>query len=375
MSRSKYLRGVHWFLKLILILSALLALWFMVAYLLPQVLPTVRVINSQKYGIIVQNERWGGEVNVIGDIWALPGTTVTIDPGTHIRVARDSDKSNLHFLPWAFRSGLNTGEDWFGVRNGELFWDEGQKIQIRLSRVYGIGTPQQPIRLYSAASPHSPYDFNIFSVESGVLSYWELSHYRRMLIGTEVTVRDSVFTDIAECAVCIEYKNPTIINNVFRSSLRDHIFIIGASPKITDNIFFQPSPRGSAILLDPQVVGNPQISHNDFELLFQPAIKVVTGSEQRGGEVDFNNFGGNSLIEIPCDSKLKFSNNQIRGTVKMSHSGNCVGKLIFGPNYWFSIDKEVILKEKFMNKELQFIIEIPELLTKIPKSGRRMGRY
>ena len=157
--------------------------------------------------------------------------------------------------------------------------------------------------------------------------------------------------------------------------MRDHIFIIGASPKITDNIFFQPSPGGSAILLDPQVVGNPQISHNDFELLFQPAIKVVTGSEQRGGEVDFNNFGGNSLIEIPCDSKLKFSNNQIRGTVKMSHSGNCVGKLIFGPNYWFSIDKEVILKEKFMNKELQFIIEIPELLTKIPKSGRRMGRY
>jgi hypothetical protein len=371
MPLNKYLLGLHWFVKLIFLLGTLIFSWIVIAYVLPQVLPEARISNTEKFGIIVQNERWSGEIRVVGDIWALPGTTISIEPGTHIRVSRDSDKFNLHFTPWGLRSGLNTGEDWFGVRNGELFWDEGQKVQIRLSKVYGIGTPQQPIRIYSATTPQSPYDFNIFSIESGVLSHWEFSHYRRMLVGTDVTVRDSVFTNIAECAICVEYKSPTVINNVFRLTLRDHIFIVGGSPKISDNLFYQASEGGSAILIDPQYTGSPQIFNNDFELSFQPAIKVVTGDEEVGGEISFNNFSGNSLIEIPCDTKINFKNNQIRGAVKLAHSGNCVGKLVFGPNYWFTNDRDVILTEKFMDKETQFIVEIPHILNEPPKSGRR----
>lgn len=371
---SKYLRGLHWFIKASLVLGVLMFSWVTIAYLLPQVMPEVRVENKEKFGVIVQNERWSGEVNIIGDIWALPGTTITIEPGTQIRVNRDQDRFNLHFLPWAFRAGLNTGEDWFNVRNGELFWDEGQKIQVRLAKVYGIGTPQQPIRFYSADSPHSPYDINIFSIESGVVSFWELSHYRRFLVGSDVTVRDSTFTNVAECAICIEYESPTVINNTFRLTLREHIFIIGGNPKISDNLFFQASETGSAILIDPQYIGSPQITNNDFELSFQPAIKVLTGSEEKGGEISSNNFSGNSLIEIPCDSRITFLNNQIRGAVKLAHSGNCVGKMVFGPNYWFTDSLNVILSEKFIDKEPQFTVEIPEILNEQPKSGRRTSK-
>lgn len=380
---EKYLRGLHWFFHLLVVVLILTAGWLSLVHLPPRILPTAQIHNTQKWGVIWRNERWSGEVRIVGDLWALPGTTVVIDPGTRVLVESSGDKFNLHWSPWGLKSGLNSGQDEFGVKNGELYWDESQKIQLRLAKVFAIGTPQLPVVVKSTSTPGSPYDFNLISIESGVISYAKLSNYRKLLAGNQLTLRDSRVTQVVECGVCVEYNSPTIINNIFESALRQHIFIIGGSPKINDNLFLtancsercsDPTTPGVAILVDPQGYGAPQILHNDFEMGAKTGVEIISGSEEEGvvGLIASNDFLGSSLIEIPCDSKVRIVDNRLRGGVKLKHSGNCVGSLTIEQNYWWLPDVESVLDQRILEKEPQFKVKIVDILSQPPDSGRRI---
>lgn len=374
MLRDKYLPKFHWFLRFLLVVFVLFSFWLFIAYLVPKIVPTVLVSNTNKSGLIFFNEKWSGEVYINGDIFALPGTTVTISPGTKILVADRGDKFNLHFLPWELLSGLNTKEERFGVRNGELFWDEGQKISLSFAFLYALGTKEQPI-VISSLAPYekSPYDFNRIIIDQGILASAQLSNYRRLDIGDKVTVRDSEFKNIAECAICVEYANPVIINNVFSSALREYIHILAGSPRITDNLFMVSSPGGKGIVTDPQRFGSPIVYHNNFEMPGQTAIEFLNGDEDLGAAVSFNDFAGDSIVKLPCDSKIKFTQNQIKGRLQFAYSGNCSGKFVLDPNYWFSVDKGTILKEQIIDKEAGFEVLIPSVLNNPPPGvGRRL---
>ncbi|MFH0937146.1 MAG: right-handed parallel beta-helix repeat-containing protein [Candidatus Daviesbacteria bacterium] len=371
MLTEKYLPKLHWFLRIVLISLAVLILYFIVGFFIPKILPVSHLSNISKYGLIFRNEKWSGEIKIVGDIWALPGTIVTINPGTKILVAERGDKFNVHFLPWLTWSGLNTGEERFGVRNGELFWDEGQKIQIHLAKLYALGTKQQPIIITSDVNyPGSPYDFNIFALDQGILSNVQMSNYRRLEIGDKVTIRDSYFKNAGECAVCISFANPSIINNIFENTLRQYIWIEGGNPKISDNLFM--NAKGKGIVIDPKTYGSPLIYHNSFEMPQQTALEFLGGGEEQGGAVSFNYFSGGSAITIPCDSKVKFIQNKIIGTFKFARSGNCIGQFTLGPNYWDCSDKKAVLREKIINREPQFEVLLPIILTGPPEDlGRR----
>ena len=120
-------------------------MWIFVAYFVPQILPEAKVSNRQKSGIIFRNESWSGEITITGDIWAMPGTRVNIIPGTKISVRRLGDIFNLDWLPWHLKQGMNTEEEWMGVKNGEFFWDEQNKISLYFAKVYALGMKEQPI--------------------------------------------------------------------------------------------------------------------------------------------------------------------------------------------------------------------------------------
>ncbi len=364
-------KTLHWFIRFILILiSMIITIWFLVAAF-PRVLPTANLSSTSKWGIILSNEHWSGEIKIVGDIWALPGTTVTIDPGTKITVASSGDKFNQHYLPWGLKSGLNTGGDWFGVKNGELFWDESEKIQIRLSRVIALGTKEQPIIFTSDHDSLNPYDFNVISAVSGVFDHVHASNYRRFLLGNGVIVVNSVFKSAGECSLCAEYTSPTISNNIFEGSLRSHILVIGGDPKISDNLFSQGSPVG--IEIDPQNWAKPLIYNNDFEMDSKIAIKLTAGDEDKGGVISSNTFSGGSILEIPCNSNISIVQNQIRGRLKLASLGNCIGEIVIGPNFWGSSDSDVILNEKIVGRESGFNVLIPQILDRPPVSGRRIN--
>lgn len=370
MNYQKIYRHRHWFINLLLFCLFFLIFYFLIFYIIPRILPEKEFSNTTKHGFIFRNERWSGTINIDGDIWAFPGSTVNIIPGTKVKISKQ-DKYNLHYLPWDMKSGLNTEKENFGVKNGELFKDERNKIRLDFGKLYAFGTKEQPIEITSVgSSDFSPYDFNGIFVSEGILSFVKLSNYRKLSIGNNVTIRDSELINSGECAVCIEYSDPTIANNVFDKNIRNYIWILGGSPKISDNLFL-PS-KGDGIELDPKKIANPIIYHNSFEMTDQIALNILSGDEEEGGQVAFNDFAGENTILLPCDSRLKFIQNQIRGKIEFADFGNCAGSMTIGPNYWLSTDRNAIIKEKFVNKESNFQIILPTVLSSTPSTtGRR----
>jgi len=360
----------HWFINLLFFVVFLILLYFFIFYFIPKILPEANFANTFRGGIIFRNEKWSGVITINSDIWSFPGAKITIVPGTKILVAR-GDNFNLNYLPWDLKSGLNTGKEYFGVRNGELFRDEKHKIRLDFGKLYALGSREQPINITSIGScDFSPYDFNGLNINDGILSFVQISNYRKMMVGDNVIIRDSTLTNSAECAICIEYTNPTISHNVFNQNIRNYIWILGGSPKINDNLF--QSSEGEGIVFDPKKIAIPIIYHNSFEMPNQVALHIISGDEEDGATVAFNDFAGENRILLPCDSKVKFIQNLIRGGIEFASSGNCNGSITMGPNYWQSTNRNSIIKEKFINKESNFQINLPSVLSSTSSTvGRR----
>lgn len=353
----------HWFIKVLFIFSV----FFLVALVilaLPRILPTERVANTSIHGIIFLNQIWEGNVKIDGDIFAIPATHVFIKPGATVSVAKKGDKFNLDFVPWHLKSGVNSGEFNHGINHGEPFWDEKDKIQIHFGKLTAVGSKEMPIRFKSEGLNGSPYDFNTIQVESGVISGTVLKNYRRLEIGKQVTVRDSIFSEIGECAICIRGGDPSVINNYFSDIHREAIWVYKASPRITDNLFTNLS--GEGIKIDPKRNGVPVISFNTFEMPGKFAIDILSGGEINSGVISFNKLSGNSKINIACDSKIRITQNVLASLIYFGGSG-CGGMYTFGPNYWPSRDLKTIMSEQITNKDRKFKVLITSLLDSPPK--------
>lgn len=358
---------MHWFLKLLSIFFIVLLIWLVVSELIPKILPERSLSDKDLHGIIFLNQHWSGTIHITGDLITTPGVSVRVDPGTHIIVSKDGDRFNMDYLPWHLKSGLNTGETYHGVKNAELFWDESQKIQIHLNKFIALGTTQQPITITSNASPSEklPFNFNVFSFNEGILSHIAASNYRRMEIGDKVTIRDSSFENTGDCSICIDGGSPSIINNTFKDGVREYIWDFGGSPRISDNLFLPT--KGKGVVVDPDMDGALSLTHNDFETQGVEALDFLTGDEDIGGVISFNNFIGGSLIKIPCDSKVKFLENNI-GSLISFQKGGCKQTLSFGPNYWGSADPKTVLSERILKQDSNLTVNIPSVLSTPPAS-------
>ncbi|MFA5932896.1 MAG: right-handed parallel beta-helix repeat-containing protein [Microgenomates group bacterium] len=373
MNYQKLYKHRHWFINLFLLGALIAFLCLFIFFIIPRILPEAEYSNTSRNGIIFRNETWSGVITVTGDIWAFPGAKVTIIPGTKVLISR-KDSFNLDFALWDLRSGLNINDESFGVKNGELFQDEGHKIRLYFGKLYAFGSKEQPIIITSMGDyDFSPYDFNGIYIHEGILSFVKISNYRKISVGDNVIIRDSELTNSGECAICIEYSSPTIVNNVFSKNLRNYIYILGGSPKINDNLFqSSQSQKGEGVVFDPKKIAMPIIYHNSFEMPNQVALHILSGDEEEGGVVAFNDFAGENKILLPCNSKMKFIQNLIRGRIEFAKASNCDGSMIMGPNYWLSRDRNAIIKEKFINKALNFQIILPSVLTSTPSTiGRR----
>jgi hypothetical protein len=122
---------------------------------------------------------------------------------------------------------------------------------------------------------------------------------------------------------------------------------------------------GVGILVDPRNFGKPVIIKNNFNIP-GVAIRVIGGNIKEGGLISRNIFPGDSVIEIPCDNKMTIEQNIIRGRIKFSDSGNCVGSMVIGANFWQSGSVKDILNERFINKATDFEIKLPVVLKNPP---------
>src|SRR3989344_6273531 len=204
---------MHWFFKLLLIVTLILVPFLVIFVFLPKVVPAKKISNAEISGLIVRSQEWSGNIRIKGDITTAFTTNITIQPGTVVLVSTEGDKSNVDYLPWHLKSGINILENYHGVRVGEPFWDERKKIQLNFNRLIAVGTKEQPIVIKSDAVNGSPYDFNAISVRHGVLSNVNLSNYRRFEVGKDVTVSEGLFSNTGECSICINSGNPKIFKN------------------------------------------------------------------------------------------------------------------------------------------------------------------
>ncbi|MEA2012375.1 MAG: right-handed parallel beta-helix repeat-containing protein [Verrucomicrobiota bacterium] len=112
-----------------------------------------RVESASITGHIVADQTWSGEIHLTGDVWIDSGVTVTVEPGTTIRVAANSDDQH------AGGSGI---VDELTTDDPTTLDDYGKShIGINVyGRLIAIGTPDAVIQLTSDAVSPSQTDWH-----------------------------------------------------------------------------------------------------------------------------------------------------------------------------------------------------------------------
>jgi hypothetical protein len=178
-------------------------------------------VNHTAHGRITRDEIWRGEMHVTGDIEVMRGVTLTIEPGTRVLIAANSDAHNLVTNEVELRQGLkDAGDPDFP---GEPWQDEGHHIYINvMGTLNAVGTPGQMITITSDSPHPTRYDWTGIEVANGTMSYVAMEYY--MLFGpmNHVAVRDCTLRHVGACAVCLGQPgvNATIIE-------RNHLWDAG----------------------------------------------------------------------------------------------------------------------------------------------------
>jgi len=205
-------------------------------------------VNQTTHGYIREDEIWRGEIRIVGDIIVEEGATLTIEPGTIIRVDASGDVENLN-TKWAphQRSGINmTGASVDGVEVGEPFWDEPNRISIRIwGTLNAVGKPDLPIIITSDSSNPRPYDWNILEIHHGVLSYAVIEYHRIVQAFDGVVISHNVVRNSGEQGVGTgDNASPVIEYNQISYAGHELIYINGGAPIIRYNIL-GPNPFGN----------------------------------------------------------------------------------------------------------------------------------
>lgn len=352
----------YWFFKVGLVISLGMVLWLVIAYLIPLVLPERKVDNTEKFGIIFTNERWSGKVVVVGDIWAVPGSKVIIEPGTTVLVKNTGDRLNLDWLPWHLRSGMNYTEENKRMKKGVPFWDEKNRISLHFAKLSALGNKDWPIIIRSdTPRPGDPYDFNLISLTLGKVDHVYLSDYRRLQAGERVIISNSRLENSGECAICLGFGSAEVDNNIFRDNRWVYIDGGMASAKIHHNRFLKS--LGEGVILSGDGRSAVVLTDNFFDMPKKSAVRITSTEE---GGVILRNFFSSGSITLPCKSNIWIGQNWIKEQVIFQQIGDCPKEYILGENYWEIFNVEEVKKIRIKGQGDLFKVNIPAILREPP---------
>jgi parallel beta-helix repeat protein len=220
------------------------------------------IVNQTTHGHTTRDETWRGEIRIIGDVIVEEGATLTIEPGTVVRVAANQDVENLMDWPFDLNQGVNT-EDTYegGVHFGEPYRDEAHHVSIIVNgTLHAVGTPEQMITITSDSPNPGVYDWNHLGMAHGVLSYCTVEYYRAFDPGEGTEISHSILRQVGECAVCAN-SSVTIEGNTISYAGHELIDMHQSSPVIRNN-HLGPNPGHAAMTVDG---GSPQIVNNVIE--------------------------------------------------------------------------------------------------------------
>lgn len=238
----------------------------------PTPAPAPRVNNTHA-GYITQDEIWRGEFLVTGDIWVRPGVTLTIEPGTTVRITANRDEHNLFHEISDLRMGLNNGWPLNGVRTGEPFRDEQHHVSIRVDgRLVSDGQPastgdagSEPtpvfITITSDSPDPTPYDWNRLTIASGRIAYTLIEYYRILeTLTDDVDISFGVLRHAGECAVCA-YSNVNLSAMIIFDAGHALVEVAG-NPVISDSVLAPNAPPRECVHV---IRGQPIIMNSELD--------------------------------------------------------------------------------------------------------------
>lgn len=286
-ANNYYRAGASLWLIIILIILIALSIGGFFVYL--EVLPPVEISNTSKTGRIIKDEIWKGQINVTGDIIAQSWVTLTILPGTIVRVAAQSDDQHR---------GFDHPRDKYFPKDPDRIETQSTQIIIK-GKLKAIGTPDNKIIFTSDSQNPTTYDWGGLSISHGNLE-WAIVEYARYNNPQDVVLANSIIRNSLECCLGVGHSKPVspqILNNDIYNCGHEGMDIAGGSPLIKGNRFHRENPE---IQPDPPRGGNgvnvninayPIIEDNIFEknLAAIALINTTWHKEEPGKKVIIRN--------------------------------------------------------------------------------------
>ena len=229
-----------------------------------------KISNRTRNGILIRNEIWSGQINVIGDIFVAPWATLTILPGTTVVLSANKDAYNL--IGWETCDGIKNYDLLIGIKKednyscgvhlNEPYRDEKHHITILiLGTLKAAGTEEGRIIFKSDSPNPTIYDWNTLLIRNGILSYANLENYRGIATIGNVEISYNNLRNIGECGICANSNKAKILYNNISYAGHELIDMWNSAPTIRYN-HLGPNPGHAGIIING---GSPVITDNTIE--------------------------------------------------------------------------------------------------------------
>ncbi len=264
-----------------------------------------------KSGVINEDEVWSGKIHVTGDIDVIEGVTLTILPGTIIKVALTDDQHKGSGEPQT---------DIYFPKDPPFYHNEKITITIH-GTLNAVGTPDDMIVFTSVSENPTTYDWWGIDIFHGRLEY-AIVEYGQGNVGiqqsSDVVIANNIIRNGLGCCIGIGHSNqvsPQILNNEIYNCGHEGIDYAGGSAVIKGNYFhlgdrsLQPDPPRGGLGIVVYKNTYPTIEDNVFERL-TTAIYFHANSkypEERGEKVIVkNNRIENNEVAFDIDPDYLF---------------------------------------------------------------------
>jgi len=264
-----------------------------------------------KSGVINKDEVWSGKIHVTGDIDVMEGVTLTILPGTIVKVALTDDQHKGSGEPQT---------DIYFPKDPPFYHNEKITITIH-GTLNAVGTPDNKIIFTSISENPTTYDWWGIDIFHGRLEY-AIVEYGQGNIGiqqsSDVVMANNIIRNGLGCCIGIGHSNqvsPQILNNEIYNCGHEGIDLAGGSAIIKGNYFYlgdrslQPDPPRGGLGMVVYKNTYPTIEDNVFERL-TTAIYFHANSkypEEQGEKVIVkDNRIENNVIAFGIDSDYLF---------------------------------------------------------------------
>lgn len=281
----------------------------------------IQIFNQNISGEIKQDQTWSGTIHVTGDVTVVEGVTLTILPGTVIKVALTDDQHKGSDEPMI---------DPYFPKDPPFY--EKEKITIYIGGILNaVGTPNNRIVFTSESENPTTYDWRGIDIVHGRLEYAIVEYAQgniQIQHTSDVVISNNIIRNSLTCCLCIGHStqvSPQILYNDIYNCGHEGIDYAGGSAVIKGNYFHRENPE---IQPDPSRGENGVIIYiNTYPIIENNVFKNLTNAITFLGDSKYpaepgknvmikNNRIENNEIGINIDSSYPFDifimeNNQL----------------------------------------------------------------